>query len=154
MSKRVSYLGKTGLQYMITKLKTGILEIVFPIGSTYITQTNTNPKTILGFGTWERLKGKVCLGIDENDSNLNVAKKTGGEKTHTLTISEIAWHEHNYYRDPIWAGEEITWGTLGEARNNANGGYVTGKTQGTGGNQPHNNMQPYEVVGYMWIRRV
>lgn len=22
-----------------------------------------------------------------------------------------------------------------------------------GGGEPHNNMQPYEVVGYMWIRR-
>ena len=34
-----------------------IMELVFPIGSRYITQTDTNPSTILGFGTWERFNG-------------------------------------------------------------------------------------------------
>ena len=32
-------------------------------------------------------------------------------------------------------------------------GYVKTKIATEGGNQPHNNMPPYEIVGYMWIRR-
>lgn len=64
-------------------------EDIFPIGSTYITQTDTNPSTILGFGTWERLKGKVLVGLDENDTNFNSIGKTGGEKTHQLTQAEL-----------------------------------------------------------------
>lgn len=127
-----------------------ILELVFPIGSTYITQTNVNPNTILGFGTWERLKGKVCLGLDEDDTDFDAIGKTGGEKEHTLTIPELAEHDHIansliYWAQTASSGLAGTDGTYwrAEVRN-------TGKS---GGNQPHNNMQPFEIVGYMWIRR-
>lgn len=134
-----------------------ILELIFPIGSTYITQTDTNPNTILGFGTWERLKGKLCLGLDENDEDFNTIGKIGGEKEHTLTVDEMPSHIHR-----------ITIGRSGEATHNHYSGnnnicaegatgttntYVSDTTS-NGGNQSHNNMQPYEVVGYMWIRRV
>ena len=64
----------------LNNMQKGLLELVFPIGSTYVTQTNTNPSTILGFGTWERLKGKVVVGLDENDADFNQINKTGGSK--------------------------------------------------------------------------
>ena len=78
----------------LNAMQKGLMELVFPVGSTYITQSNTNPSTILNFGTWERLKGKVCLGLDEDDTNMNAIGKTGGEKTHTLSTSEIPSHAH------------------------------------------------------------
>ena len=31
--------------------------------------------------------------------------------------------------------------------------FNSGASEYIGGSQSHNNMQPYEVVGYMWIRR-
>lgn len=128
-------------------MQKGLMELVFPIGSTYITQANTNPNSILGFGTWERLKGKVCLGLDENDSDLNKIGNTGGEKAHTLTVNEIPPHSHMgtpaYYR--AVTVEQAT------ELNSQTG--TQGSTGVTGGGQSHNNMQPYEVVGYMWIRR-
>lgn len=137
----------TGTKKM--KLST-LLSLVFPIGSTYVTQTNTNPSTILGFGTWERLKGRVCLGLDEDDTDLNTIGKTGGEKTHTLTIAEMANHAHQqtaegkYGIEPGASAMCPTWGGIK--------GNTSAATGSTGGGQAHNNMQPYKVVGYMWIR--
>ena len=125
-----------------------LMKLVFPIGSTYITQTNTNPSTILNFGTWERLKGKVCLGLEENDTSLNSIGKTGGEKTHTLTIDEMPSHYHH-----IYAKNNSETGLYETKATNSTGETGDAVTSSVGGNQPHNNMQPYEVVGYMWIRR-
>lgn len=136
----------TGTKKM--KLST-LLSLVFPIGSTYVTQTNTNPSTILGFGTWERLKGKVCLGLDEEDSNMNAIGKTGGEKTHTLTVNEMPAHKHtfsnSYYAIVPGGGSQEFGG--GSARS------TKIEMNNAGGGQAHNNMPPYQIVGYMWIRK-
>lgn len=141
----------TGTKKM--KLST-LLSLVFPIGSTYVTQTNTNPSTILGFGTWERLKGKVVVGLDEDDADgyFDEIGKTGGEKKHQLTIDELANHSHgNVY---VASGN----GNLQEERDWFTS-IVWGNKKGlswvgaTGKDQAHNNIQPYEVVGYMWIRK-
>ena len=141
----------------LNAMQKGLMELVFPIGSTYITQTNTNPNSILGFGTWERLKGKVCLGLDESDTDLATIGKTGGEKTHTLTTNEMPAHTHDgnykYNGTHNISNTAIGSGTAGQ-------GLIATTEEGaklystsTGGGQAHNNMQPYEVVGYMWIRR-
>ncbi len=149
--------GKTALSDTnLNNMQVELIKLVFPVGSTYITQDNTNPSTILNFGTWERLKGRVCLGIDEDDEDFNTVGKTGGEKTHKLTVDEIPSHSHN-----------ITIGRSGEATHNHYSGKnnicaegatetsdtYTSATTSKGSDQPHNNMQPYEIVGYMWIRR-
>ena len=134
----------------LNKMQTDLLKAVFPIGSTYITQENTNPNTILGFGTWERLKGRVCLGLDEDDTDLDTIGKTGGEKKHTMTIDELVKHTHEVgYTDSSW-----------KINNNSSALIQTiiyhepnVVTTETGGGQPFNIMQPFEVVGYMWIRR-
>lgn len=137
---------KTNVQTAFTDL----LKLVFPIGSTYITQDNTDPKLILGFGTWERLKGKVCLGLDEDDVNMNAIGKTGGEKTHKLTINEMPNHTHLPTKNAALMAKSGT-----HELNQGSGGrsYEILTIGNTGGDQPHNNMQPYEVVGYMWIRK-
>ena len=131
----------------LNKMQSDLLKAVFPIGSTYITQENTNPNEILGFGTWERLKGKVCLGLDEDDTDLNTIGNTGGEKTHTLTVDEIPAHTH-LGTPAIYRASSV----FQEIEINAQTGRQ-GYSGSTGGDQPHNNMQPFEVVGYMWIRR-
>lgn len=134
-------------------MQKGLMELAFPIGSTYITQSDTNPNTILNFGTWERLKGKVCVGLDEDDTNMNTIGKTGGEKEHTLTINEMPEHMHDMIdNDPgYYAGWGSRSGWAQAAAQSDSGGRF--RTDLSGGNEPHNNLQPYEVVGYMWIRR-
>ena len=139
---------------VLNQMQIGLMELVFPIGATYITQTDTNPATILKFGTWERLKGKVCLGLDEDDADFNEIGKTGGEKTHTLTVNEMPEHKHSYSNN-LWA-QSSGFGNINiGATPSANGADIVNPVSSpAGGSQAHNNLQPYEVVGYMWIRRV
>lgn len=131
----------------LNKMQSDLLKVVFPIGSTYITQEDINPSLILGFGTWERLKGKVCLGLDENDEDLNAVGKIGGEKTHTQTIEEMPAHNH-FGTPAIYRADAVTQASEINAQTGRQG-----YSDSTGGGQPFNIMQPYEVVGYMWIRR-
>lgn len=124
-----------------------LLKTVFPIGATYITQEDINPSLTLKFGTWERVKGKVLVGIDEDDSDFASFGQEGGEKTHTLTINEMPSHNHSVSR----SGAVLEGGYT--ALYNNNGAKELGfSTENTGGGQPFNITQPYKVVGYMWIR--
>lgn len=67
----------------------------------------------------------------------------GGEETHTLTVAEMPSHAHNYsYSNPIGASGLYGGSYWGPAD-------VTTQTATTGGNGPHNNMQPYVAVSYI-----
>lgn len=88
------------------------------------------------------LKGKVLTGLDEDDTDFASMGATGGEKTHTLTVSEMPSHNHTYQWQRIGSGSSYTAGaTSGSA-------YVA-STGDTGGGQPHNILQPYVVVNYI-----
>lgn len=150
------YISDTQLNILQKLIKQEIkekLELSFPVGATYVTQTEVNPSTILGFGTWERLKGKVCVGLDEDDTDeyFNEIGKEGGEKKHIQTINELAEHGHPYARNQLWYGEPGIGSTLGDT-SAVNAQYLNATTSNTGGGQPMNVTQPYKVVGYMWIR--
>lgn len=119
-------------------------KLLYPIGSIYMSIKDTNPSVFFG-GTWERIaKGKTLVGVDENDSDFNVSSKTGGEKTHTLTIDEIPSHNHAYSWQRIGDGSMWSVGaTTGNAYNSSTGN--------TGGGQPHNILQPYYTC-YIFVR--
>lgn len=97
------------------------------------------------------LKGKVLTGLDSNDTDFASMGTTGGEKTHTLTISEMPSHSHN----AVWQRNSGDVG-LGEYGGNvavqgtpASPGMTQGVTTTTGGGQSHNILQPYVVVNYI-----
>ena len=119
---------------ILNAMQQGLMELVFPVGSTYVTQSETNPNTILSFGTWERFKGLVALGLDEDDADLNEIGKTGGQKTHKHKQTMIFTSE---YED------------------NSGARYASGESMPTDPiyTEEVSNMMPYEVVGYVWIRR-
>lgn len=71
-----------------------IFDLVYPVGSIYETDNEGfDPNTSFG-GTWERIKGKVIVGVDKEDGDFDTVCKTGGEKNHTLTIAEMPSHGH------------------------------------------------------------
>lgn len=124
------------------------LDNMFPIGAVYFTVTNTNPGTFLT-GTWVRIaKGKTIVGVDEDDTDFNTAEKTGGEKTHTLTIDEMPSHNHTWeggLADGAGVNDYPRRSVSHEYSNFING------INNTGGGQAHNNLQPYFTC-YIWKR--
>lgn len=90
------------------------------------------------------LCGKVAAGKDTTDTDFNELGKTGGEKTHTLTIDEMPAHTHNYYYKNI--GSATGADSLLANSNNADGSVPT---ESQGANKAHNNLQPYIVQNYI-----
>jgi hypothetical protein len=121
-----------------------VLKKAYPIGSVYINASNaTNPASLLGFGTWSAFgAGKVMVGLDAGDTSFDTAGKTGGEKTHTLTIAEMPAHTHKV------GSTSLVTASGGNERKPEG---TSDNTSSTGGGQAHNNLQPYIVV-YFWKR--
>lgn len=151
--KNLEVEGTTNLNNVEINDKTNILEMIYPIGSIYMSVVNANPKDLFGFGEWEVwCSGRVPVGVYYADSDFDTAEKYGGEKYHTLTTGEIPSHAHSYVVNiqhgdgTTVSGESLTSGlTLGGRRRYTDGTY------GTGGGGAHNNMPPY-LVCYMWKR--
>jgi microcystin-dependent protein len=74
-----------------------LLDKIYPVGSIYTNAVdNTNPGTLLGFGTWTAFgAGRVPVGFNSSETEFNAAEKTGGAKTHTLTTAQIPSHNHS-----------------------------------------------------------
>jgi len=94
------------------------------------------------------IKGRSLVGVDPDDEDFNVVGKTGGEKTHTLTIDEMPSHNHSV--NTIFP---FTIGSNRTAVANSTSNNVTG-TAGdvvlnTGGGQAHNNLSPYAAVNFI-----
>lgn len=121
---------------------------IYPVGSIIIRDDTEDMSNFLGF-TWEKVfAGKVLVGVDENDNDFKPIGKTGGEKKHTLTVSEIPKHMHDYS-----VGNNPTTAANFSHSASAYGG-TNPKMLGTekaGGGNAHNNLQPYQVVAY-WKR--
>lgn len=89
------------------------------------------------------LKGKVMVGLNEDDTDFNKIGKTGGEKTHTLTVDEMPNHNHLVH---LASTTFVTGGTAYAAQYSDAGNI---NTYSVGGDEPHNNLQPYIVSTYI-----
>lgn len=135
----------------IDKKISDLLNMFYPVGSIYETMDSSFDPNKKWGGTWERIKGRVLIGVDENDSDFNTAEKTGGEKTHTLVVSELPQHTHANYAKRT----NITINNSGNTHvtcHSSNSGATVGNNIGsTGEGVAHNNLQPY-ITCFIWKR--
>jgi len=79
---------------LTTAAKASLMLEIYPIGSIYMSTTSTNPSSYFG-GTWTAWgTGKVPVGVDTNDNDFSSPENTGGEKSHLLSSTEMASHNH------------------------------------------------------------
>lgn len=100
------------------------------------------------------LSGRVPVGLDGTDSDFNTLGKTGGEKTHQLTIDEIPSHNHEgLYWANVDANSHVGLNngtnTTIELSWNQGGASDSFKTGYSGGDEAHNNLQPYITINYI-----
>ena len=140
-----------------------VVDMIYPIGSIYLSVNNVNPSSVFG-GSWESFgTGRTLVGVDTSQTEFNTVEKTGGEKTHTLIETELPYIRGDfnfhgagsatvgsgcagYFKPGAYRGNYRSGGSdLGGA------GSYDGFYFEFGGNQPHNNLQPY-ITCYMWKR--
>ena len=126
-----------------------LYEEAFPINKVEVFFDALDHSSFLGF-KWQQVgQGRVPVGLNTSDSDFNTIGKIGGEKTHKLTINEMPSHGHstaNVY--PYIAGGNHTCAPNANADRNGTAWDVVDKT---GGDQAHNNLQPYIVMAF-WQR--
>lgn len=79
-------------------------------------------------------KGKVPVGRDSGQTEFDVLAETGGAKTHTLITEELPSHRVDW----IVEGSGMPAGI----------GFAASQ-QTIGGDDPHNNLQPYLIVNFI-----
>lgn len=80
----------------------------FPVGSVFIGVVNTNPETLLGYGTWSAFgAGKMLVGFNASDADFDTVEETGGAKTSSALIAHThvqdahthVQNSHNHTQD-------------------------------------------------------
>lgn len=108
-----------------------------------------NGQTVEGKKT-PNLSGRFVVGYSANDNDYNAVGKTGGEKTHKLTVSEMPSHSHSI---TMWGGDiDDDWkkqNNLYLTHDKWNDQHNTRNTDSAGGGQPHENRPPYYTLCYI-----
>ena len=125
--------------------QSAIVNIVYPVGSIYMSVNSTSPATLFG-GTWVQMKDQFLLGAG-GSFTLN---STGGERNHTLTANEMPSHSHlatsSGKTTNISSGSGYTIAVANDYGSSSS--VYTGRT---GSGAAHNNMPPYIAVN-IWKR--
>ncbi len=156
--------GDSTTKFATTAFVQAALAAAYPVGSIYINATNnTNPGTLLGFGTWVAFgAGRVMVGFNGSDPLFDAAEETGGSKdatlvshTHTATVTDPGhFHAVPESVQLLNSGNGFATGVTATARTVNSASKTTGitvanSTEGSSGTNA--NLQPY-ITCYFWKR--
>jgi hypothetical protein len=86
------------LQEQIDALKTSSLsfDTIYPVGSIYISTSNTNPSSLFG-GTWKSYgTGRTLIGAGSNGTTSYTAGSEGGNVSGTVTLENTNLPDHTH----------------------------------------------------------
>ena len=139
-----------------------LVDLIYPVGSVYISFNNEADPSVIFGGTWERIRNRFLWAATEN----GVMGETGGEESHTLTVSEMPSHNGHLSAGiagtaPIGKGNyegylniDVMTSLPGENPRGWNvyrNDEMHPASESVGGGQSHNNMPPFIQVA-MWKR--
>lgn len=150
------------------------IDMIYPIGSVITNSKSTfNPNDLYPGTSWQRIKGRVIVGLDENDADFNSSGKKGGYKSfnnnHThktkgtkLTIEQMPSHTHDIVSTSGRIGNVSLYPLQMIEQNSSK--VDPNVCRPEGGNEPHDHgetessqsnnqtlLQPY-IVKYVWER--
>lgn len=80
------------------------VDLIYPVGSIYMSISDTNPAVIFGLGTWVAFaSGRVVVGVDAGEPSFDTVEKTGGSinvtpagsnSTPTFSGAPLGAHQH------------------------------------------------------------
>ena len=145
---------------------TSLVDFIFPVGSVFISADEVNPQDRFPNTTWVRIsQGKFLAGVGEGeDRNSNTytvlsgEAEVAGEYTHTLTVEELAEHDHEIRTLNVSTNDDNA-GTSGYLGSSFRGLAYSGALQSerslqvlnTGESEAHNNIPPY-IGLFIWKR--
>lgn len=134
-----------------------LIDWIVPVG-TVITNSSLafDPSIYYPGTTWQRIKGRVIVGVDEGDSDFITANKTGGKKSVALTLAQIPAHNHMIATNrtsgsplvDFWQWAIFT-DFAGQDQSIVKRIGASSTTAGNG--QVHDNLQPF-ITKYIWER--
>lgn len=139
-----TYSESTQDTYCCDYINTNLVNLIYPIGSIYMSVNSTNPSVLFG-GTWVAWgTGRVPVGIDTSQTEFETVEQTGGSKylqAHRHNIA-IPWSESG----SVGQGYPIQQATHNYYKYIGGNGIMENEGTGDSG-----NLQPY-ITCYMWKR--
>lgn len=127
----------------------GLGNLLYPVGSIYISTNSVNPSTLFG-GKWEQKKNRFLIGAGDIYSNgttggetsVNTSFYEGTTGSTVLTTDQIPSHQHNI-QGYNTSGSEVTWTDRAVSYQSNSKGYGSGiRTNYTGGGSGHTHTLP------------
>lgn len=147
-----------GLPSSSEPTKEEVYELVYPVGSYYVSMSDSFDPNVEFVGTWvQDTQGRMTM----NSSNSEDVGSTGGEKTHTLVEGEVPSHRHTGSGVTFQTSQKGSFGNTTQSSywNMSRGNSLqyeriydaTMTPASAGSGNPHNNLQPY-IVCIRWHR--
>lgn len=97
------------------------------VGDLYVSMTDTDPATTLGYGTWEAWgQGRALVGVGSNGQSTWAVDEERGSITHALTAAEMPAHSH-------WVDPPSTQSTSAGGHNHSYTGTQSSSANARGG---------------------
>jgi hypothetical protein len=119
--------GATTAAAAVSKLKSALVDLLYPVGSIYMSANSASPSTLFG-GTWEAWgQGRVPVGVGSGYA----ANSTGGAASVDITLTENNMPSHNHVFTPSGSVSSTFTGTASnttaESRGHTHGIYSDGQ---------------------------